>query len=789
MSPRITTYHSIEDLPHESWNRIARHISSPFLQTAHLRAVEASEINQLSHFYLTGKTNGSIDIISYFFTMNFDVSYLMDDIDEQTKKALRNWFPDFMKMKMLECGLISGLGRTFFGYQVDDSIYIPPALEQIDRIAKESEVDFILIRDVDLDLYEREKSFFLAKQYKPMVGYPIARMELPWNSFDAYLGSLKSNAFREVKRHQNRLNAPEIQTGIIEDFGEHAETLYALWSQVNERGSYSHETLSVRYFREVNCNMDKDSYIHVIRKAGEIVAFALCMIGEDELISLYVGIDYQWNEKYHLYFNLHFLAIEEAIRLGKSRINFGITSYDFKTLIGCELKTVIYLLKHVRYPAATGTLVSMLEESIEYPQNVHRPFKNQDISRRIQPSSVRKRLKPHAGTKDIFQKAMDFKRAHKVRMIDVHTFFEPFQSSQSPEIEFNNRSIIMIGSNSYLGLSTHPDLIAASKAATEKYGTGCSGSPFLNGTLDIHEELRGALAAFMKKEEAIIFSTGYQTNLGVLGALAGRHDLLILDSADHASIYDGARYSFGNIKRYKHNDMNSLESILKSCPDKSKLIIADSVFSMEGTICNLPDIVFLKNKYHARLMLDEAHGIGVLGTGGRGVAEYFDLLDEVDIIMGTFSKSFASVGGFVVGDSYVIDYLRHVSRSHMFSASLPPSVVMTVRKALDIIIEEPERRKNLIENARFMAEGLIELGYGAKFLGTPIVPVFCGSELLTLGLYKKLFEEGVYVNPVLSPAVPKNQEMLRTSYMATHTRDVLQKALDAFERIQTPDFP
>ncbi|MBN2105247.1 aminotransferase class I/II-fold pyridoxal phosphate-dependent enzyme [bacterium] len=787
MNPIITTYHSIQDLPHESWNRMARHISSPFLETAHLQAVEASKINQLDHFYLTGKVNGSIDIISYFFIMNFDVSSLKSDIDEKTKKILRTWFPRFMKTKMLECGLISGIGQTIFGYQLDDSLYIPPALDQIDTIAREHNVDFILIRDIELDTYQKAQSCFSAFNYKPMVGYPIAWMALPWNSFDDYLGSLKSQTFRKTKTRLNKLNQPGIRIEIIEDFGDHAETLFALWQQVNARGSYEHEMLSVRYFQEINRNMPKNSYIHAIKKDGQIIAFALCMTSKDELILLYGGIDYQWNEKYHLYFNLHFLAIEEAIRLKKSRINLGITSYDFKMHIGCELKSVIYLLKHIRQPEATGTLVSMLEDSIHYPENLHRPFRNQDISHRIQPASIRSRL--NIPRKDIFQKALNYKRGHELRLIDFHTFFEPFESAQSPEIEFNGSPVIMIGSNSYLGLSTHPDLKNASKAAIDQYGTGCSGSPFLNGTLDIHEELRKALAAFMKKEEAIIFSTGYQTNLGIISALCGRHDILILDTSDHASIYDGARYASGKIERYKHNDMNSLESILKSYIDKPKLIIADSVFSMEGTICNLPDMVFLKNKYHARLMLDEAHGIGVLGAGGRGVAEHFDLLDEVDIIMGTFSKSFAAVGGFVAGNSYVIDYLRHASRAYMFSASLPPSVVMTVRKALDIIIKEPERRKNLIDNARFMAEGLIRLGYGARFLGTPIVPVHCGNELLTLGLYKKLFEEGVYVNPVLSPAVPKNQEMLRTSYMATHTRVILQKALDAFERVKTPDFP
>jgi 8-amino-7-oxononanoate synthase len=321
------------------------------------------------------------------------------------------------------------------------------------------------------------------------------------------------------------------------------------------------------------------------------------------------------------------------------------------------------------------------------------------------------------------------------------------------------------------------------------YGTGCSGSPFLNGTLDIHKKLAHSLAAFMRKEDALLFSTGYQTNLGVIGALGGRHSVLIMDSMNHASLVDAARFSLAEIERYRHDDMNDLERLLKKYEKKEKLVISDSVFSMEGTMANIPEIVRLCRQYGARLMLDEAHGLGVLGPGGRGAAEQFGMLDQVDLVMGTFSKSFAAVGGFVAADARVIEYLRLNSRSHMFSASLPPVIVAIVQKALEIIIREPERRLNLLKNAGYLAAKFEDLGYEAPFRGTAIVPVHVGDETLTLGIFNKLFQEGVYVHPVLYPAVPKGQECLRTSTMATHTKEQLDQAVEIFGKVRTPFFP
>ncbi len=347
----------------------------------------------------------------------------------------------------------------------------------------------------------------------------------------------------------------------------------------------------------------------------------------------------------------------------------------------------------------------------------------------------------------------------------------------------------MLGSNAYLGLGAHPELVAAAQAATAKYGTGCSGSPFLNGTLDLHVDLTRALAAFMQKEDAILCSTGYQTNLGVVAALAGENDVVIMDRLDHASLVDGARLSQAQVARFRHNDLGSLEAALVEHADKPRLVIVDSVFSMEGTIADLPAIVALCKRHGARLMVDEAHAIGVLGPGGRGAAELRGVLADVDIVMGTFSKSFASVGGFVAGDAKVIDYLRHATRSHMFSASLPPGCVAATRAALEIIQREPERRARVLANAEYMARRLQELGYDAPFRGTAIVPVHCGQELLAFGLYRKLLDEGVFVNPVASPAVAHGRELLRTSYMATHDQEMLDRAAAVFAGLRSESFP
>ena len=364
-----------------------------------------------------------------------------------------------------------------------------------------------------------------------------------------------------------------------------------------------------------------------------------------------------------------------------------------------------------------------------------------------------------------------------------YSFFRKLESKQDSEVVVDGKRVIMIGSNNYLGLTNHPRVKEAAIKAIEKYGTGCTGSRFLNGNLDIHEELEKKLARFFRKESALVFATGYQTNLGVISALVGRNDVAIIDMYDHASIFDGCRLSFGEVKKYRHNDMDELEKILEGIKDKGKLIIVDGVFSMGGDVADLPGILRLARAYGAKIMVDDAHGIGVFGKGGRGTAEHFGLENEVDLIMGTYSKSLAGIGGFVAGSSDVISWIKHLARSMIFSASLPPAMVASVSTALDMIEEEPELRARLWRNTHKMLIGYKTLGYDTGMSETPIVPVLIKDTMKTHEMCRLLFENGVFVNSVISPGVPPGRELLRTSYMATHTEEQLDKVLTAFEKV------
>lgn len=343
------------------------------------------------------------------------------------------------------------------------------------------------------------------------------------------------------------------------------------------------------------------------------------------------------------------------------------------------------------------------------------------------------------------------------------------------------KEVIMIGSNNYLGLTNHPKVIEAIRTAVNKYGSGCTGSRFLNGTLDIHVKLEQELAEFMRKESVLVFSTGFQTNLGTISTLVSKNDVVIGDRANHASIVDGCRLTFGEFKKYKHNDMGDLERVLqKSDGARGKLIATDGVFSMEGDIANLPKITELAEKYQARLMVDDAHSIGVLGKNGRGTAEHFNVEEKTDIIMGTFSKSFASLGGFIAGDDEIIHFVKHHSRALIFSASPPPAAVAAVRATLKILISEPERRERLWKITKKMHREFKSMGFDIGLTQTPIIPIIVGEDMKTFAFWKNLTEAGLFTNPIISPAVPPGQALIRTSYTATHTDEQLDRVLQIF---------
>jgi 8-amino-7-oxononanoate synthase len=383
---------------------------------------------------------------------------------------------------------------------------------------------------------------------------------------------------------------------------------------------------------------------------------------------------------------------------------------------------------------------------------------------------------------DLFDKCRTFTTAKEVMASGFYPYFRVVESAQDPEVMVEGRNMIMLGSNNYLGLTNHPKVKEAAIEAIKKYGSGCAGSRFLNGTLDIHVELEGKLAKFFRKDAALTFSTGYMTNLGIISSLAGKDDVVVIDKFDHASIIDGCRLSFADVRKFKHNDMSSLEFVLQECGDRGKLVVVDGVYSMEGDIAPLPDIVKICKKYGARLMVDDAHGIGVLGETGRGTAEHFGLEKDVDVIMGTYSKSLASIGGFAVADEDVIHYLKHHARPLIFSASPPPASVAAVIAALELIDQEPGRREQLWHNTKKMMKAFKQMGFDTGAAETPIIPLVMGEMEQAFMMWKLLGEAGVFVNPVVPPAVPQGHCMIRTSYMATHTDEMLDRALGIIEQ-------
>ncbi|MPZ22663.1 MAG: aminotransferase class I/II-fold pyridoxal phosphate-dependent enzyme [Dehalococcoidia bacterium] len=385
---------------------------------------------------------------------------------------------------------------------------------------------------------------------------------------------------------------------------------------------------------------------------------------------------------------------------------------------------------------------------------------------------------------DLFGKCYAYNRSEAAEAAGVFPFFIPLSSQIGTTAMVDGRSVLMFGSNNYLGLTEDQRVRAAAIESIEKYGTGCTGSRLLNGTLDLHKEMERRLASFLGRDDAAVFTTGFQTNLGVISALVGRHEYAIIDEYTHASIRDGCRLAYGNTLKFRHNDMADLERALKSIPDgRAALIVVDGVYSMEGDLANLPEIVELKRRYGARLLVDDAHAIGVMGENGRGTAEHFGVENEVDLITGTFSKSLASVGGFCVGDAKIIRYVQHIARSFMFAASASPPAVGAAMKALDIVETEPALRRRLWDNAERMRSGLRRLGFDTGHSQTPIIPMVIGPEMAMGLFWYGLFNSGVYTNAVLAPAVPQDGALIRTSCTAAHTTEQIDEALAIIERV------
>ncbi len=389
-----------------------------------------------------------------------------------------------------------------------------------------------------------------------------------------------------------------------------------------------------------------------------------------------------------------------------------------------------------------------------------------------------------AGGHDVLAKAEQWQLYDQVSGTGLYPYFQPLDENQGPVARYDGREVLMLGSNNYIGLTTHPKVREAAVEAVRKYGTGMTGSRFLNGSMRLHEELEGKLASFLEKEAALVFTTGYQANLGMLTALINKHSVAVVDRFAHASIHDGCRLMEGENLKFEHNDVNDLAQVLASIPkDKGPLVCVDGVYSMEGDLAPLPEYLKLVKQYKVRFAVDDAHGLGVMGPGGRGTCHHFGVQDEVDLIVGTFSKSLASTGGFVAGTKKAVDFIKHFGRPMIFSASLTPACTAAADAALEILMQEPERAEQVRANTMAMKKGLDEIGYQTGEAAAAIVPVVIGNSMMTFMIWKELLDEGVYTNPVLYPAVAKGQEMLRTSYLSTHTEEHLSRALDIFKRV------
>ena len=785
---RIECYSSIGQVPISIWERFASR-SAVGLEPAHLRAVEASRINDLHPYYLIGLQGDEPVGIAYCFAMDIDLTKLVTEDPAEVIATVKTWKPGFMELRILEVGHIASLGTTVEAETRFQGDFLCALGGEVEGIAALEDAELGVVRDVEAERY-REFRVLEEEGFRPTMGFPIVRVKLEWQNFDGYLSALKSKKRSDVLRRRAALNAPGIAVEIIEDYAPHAERLAELWSQVAQRhAEYEHERLTPEYFAAMGQNLQGRSHVLAIKRDGAIIAFGLALIGDDEYFGASEGMDYTVCDSYELYSNLLLETIRVACDLKKKTLNLGITTYDFKASLGAELRPCIYFVKAFKKPEHSAAYAELLQKGIKQPENHHRVFAARDVSIRVQPGEAAALLRSFDDPLDPFVRHVRYVRADITRAAGLYAFCPVFESAQEPVVQYGGREVIMLGTNSYLGLATHPRVKEAARAAIDRYGSGCSGSPMLNGTLDLHQRLAHRLAWFMQKQDALVFSTGYQTNVGAVSALVGRGDVILMDERSHASLIDGALLARATLVRYKHADTASLEDALRRHAHAPKLVVTDSLFSMEGTVIDLPIVVGLVKKHHARLMLDESHAIGVMGRTGRGVAEHFGLLEQVDLIMGTLSKSLASIGGFVTGDRKIIDTLRHTARSHIFSASLPPAAVAAALEAITIVDQEPGRRARLLANARFLAHALQEFGYQASYHGNGIVPLFCGNEMLALAAFQRLLEEGVFVNPVAFPAVPRHQEMLRISLMATHDEGMLQRALEVFARARTATWP
>ncbi|MBN2533396.1 MAG: aminotransferase class I/II-fold pyridoxal phosphate-dependent enzyme [Spirochaetales bacterium] len=779
---------SLSKIRPETWN--ADLALSIHLKYNNLRIVEDSKINDILTIYLRYFSGQEEAGRSNLYIIDTDFS-TMDKKLKPVLPSIKKWYPQFMKFKTLECGSFAGICE---GSAVKSEEYYPDILKllvkEMDVIASEKDVDIQVVRDIPLHHYPFYKEILIPAGYYPVPGFPDTEIEIRWGNADQYLSDVKKRIRIPLKRYVKNLKEKfGIDYEFISGYEDIVPVMTALWQNVHQKApDYQREVLNGRYFSASAKYLKGVSEVLVFKKDNRIISFMLSLFDDTTCYGLNFGTDYSvpHYREMNLYRAGLLVRIQRAIDLKKNYFNLGITNYSLKMDMGARVIPLVYFIKHAKNKRYSGALAKLLYNDISHPDTqLHKPFKNYDANTFDYPRYLLKIKSDQymLPREDIFSKVSRYQRTNYVRLADIYNFYPVFKSAQESSMKMDNIDrVVLLGTNSYLGAATYPEVKEAAIKAIEKYGTGCSGSPLLNGTLDIHLELEEVLARFYNREAVILCSTGYQTNLAGISALACPGDVLVFDQRNHRSLFDAAKLSGADYTVYRHNDMKHLEFVLSRLKEKSKMIVTDSVFSMEGVLADLVKIIELAEKYHARTFIDEAHGVGVFGAKGRGVCEMMGVEDKVDLIMGTFSKSFASIGGFIAGKREVIDFIKHTSSPHIFSASLPPASIASVLAVLKIIEERPELRGEVLKKARYMADALHSMGYNAVYKGTQIVPVIFGNETLAMAAYKRFMENGVYVNPVLPPAVPEKNSGFRTSYIATHKQEDLDYALSIFEK-------
>lgn len=760
-----------------------------------LGVVEESGINRIEHFYLDVRSEESWIGCANVFISETDFSTFDTKLPVTARATIKQWYPEFMRFRVVECGFFTMIGEGLHAVRDTDLESCVEALNaEMESIARDRDAPLLLIRDVPIEKWERYSTVLKPAGYYPVLGFPNSVLKVSWKTLGEYLADLDGKTRLKFKNSLKLKERFNVEVECVQDFEPLAQRLALLWRNVNQRaGEYSREQLDESFFRCCARSLKGRCEVLLFKHEGEVIAFMLNMIGDSDYTVLDWGVDYDFEHyrQANLYRAATVLSLERAIALRKQRMDLGITNYTPKMTLGASVLPMVYFVRHLDNQRYSHALARMLADSIAQPDNTAHVAIRRVGAEIVDIPAIEARIKQEQdayATDDIFNRVGRYFRADLMRLGGLYGLYPEFDCAQDSRITFTDgHERVLLGTNSYLGAASHPSVIESASKAMQQYGSGCSGSPLLNGTLDVHNRLEDELAEFFSCEAIALCSTGYQTNLAGLSALLQSGDVALMDARNHRSLFDGVRLSGADCLVHRHGDMDHLERLLARTRGRRRMVITDSLFSMEGTIANLRRICDLAEQYGARVFVDESHAIGVLGANGRGVCELQRVSGRVDVIMGTFSKSFAALGGFLAGSYDIIDFIKHNAGAHIFSASLPASVVETVRAVLRLIRNEPERRQGILDRARYMATALNEMGYNAPWHGAQIVPIILGNYTLSLAAYKRFMDHGVYVNPVGPPAVPEECSGFRTSYIATHRWEDLDRALEVF-RMHRGDF-